>query len=150
NIRAVRRLWPGIEANCYKASYVQLSGAPRTQRYTVARAGLRAATPVCDPYSLAVLRINLGIKESENDELAIASLSRDLVCLFSHAIGLPTGPRTSNNYGDSQHRFLLWTLHGQNDTKFCFSAHHAGVALGRFNERVLFNHWAYAGHLREA
>jgi hypothetical protein len=31
-------------------------------------------------------------------------------------------------------------LHGQNDTKFCFSAHHAGVALGRFHERVLFNH----------
>ena len=84
------------------------------------------------------------------DELGIASLSRDLVCLFSHAIGLPTGPRTSNNDGGSQHRFLLWTLHGQNDTKFRFSAHHAGVAFGGFHEWVLFNHWAYAGHLREA
>src|SRR5215813_3318425 len=52
--------------------------------------------------------------------------------------------------GENSNSLKQWTLHGQNDTKFRFSAHHAGVAFGRFHKWVLFNHWAYAGHLREA
>jgi hypothetical protein len=42
--------------------------------------------------------------------------------------------------------FCHQTSHGQDNAEFCFSAHHASVGFSSFRERVLFDHWANAGH----
>ena len=39
----------------------------------------------------------------------------------------------------------LSTSHRQNDAELCVAAHHAGVCLRRFFERIGFNHRAHAG-----
>ena len=39
----------------------------------------------------------------------------------------------------------LTTSHRQNDAELCIAAHHARVSLGRFFERIGFNHGTHAG-----
>ena len=44
----------------------------------------------------------------------------------------------------------LATSHRQNDAELCLAAHHARVSLGRFFERIGFNHGTHAGQFGEA
>ena len=37
------------------------------------------------------------------------------------------------------------TSHRQNDAELCLAAHHPRVSLGRFFERIRFNHGTHAG-----
>jgi hypothetical protein len=91
-------------------------------------------------------------------------MGRSLICSWardgnteSNVESANAKPYHTNRRGKRKYlvRFIVFrgsaepTLHGQDDAEFRLAAHHARVSLGRFFQRIGFNHGAHAGELGE-